>query len=262
MEYQEHDQSKNGQAHDGMGQNRIDLVVEIAVFSKNLPLFHLRHDVIDKGKALLISLQNRSSVTEVHIALYVRSGLGLALLCHGGLDHFGKTPGAGGDGLHNGTAQQRGQQLGIDGGLLPGVDVGLVQRHYHGNAQLQKLGGKEQTAAQIGTVDDVDDDIGGLVAHIVPGNALLGCEGGHGVGAGQVHSHQVGITGIAALDDGHFFLYGNAGPVANLFVRSGEGVIHGRLAAVGVAGKRNSHKIFLLCLRLSSANRAFKKIKR
>ena len=60
------------------------------------------------------------------------------------------------------------------------------------------------------------------------------------VGRERVHAGQVGddhllIGAVAAL----LLLNGHSGPVSHVLVRAGQIVEHGRLAAIGVAGKGN-----------------------
>ena len=126
------------------------------------------------------------------------------------------------------------------------VDVALVQGHHHGDAQLQQLGGEKQAAAQVGGVHDVDDHIRMFLLHIGAGDALLAGEGGHGVGAGQVHGDELLLAAIVGLLDGVFlFLHRDARPVADPFIPAGEGVVHGGLTGVWIAGQSNSHVRFL-----------------
>src|SRR5699024_404199 len=96
--------------------------------------------------------------------------------------------------------------------------------------------------AQIGGVHDVDNDVGTLLTDIAAGDALLGREGRHGVGPGQVHRHQLQPTGVELLFDGTFFLvHRHACPVAHSLGAAGEGVVHGGFSAVGIACECNAH---------------------
>ena len=126
-------------------------------------------------------------------------------------------------------------------GFLFHVDVGLVQGHNHGNTQLQKLGGEEQAAAEVGGVHDVDDHVGALVPDIGAGDALVGGEGGHGVGAGQIHSRQLCVPRVNLLNKALFFVHGNTRPVTDGFVTARQGVVHGRFSRIRVSCQCNFH---------------------
>ena len=52
-------------------------------------------------------------------------------------------------------------------------------------------------------------------------------------------------AGIILFNQGFFFIYGNAGPVANMLVAAGEGIVHGGFTGIGIAGQCNSHSFFL-----------------
>ena len=122
------------------------------------------------------------------------------------------------------------------------VQVALVERHHNGNSKLQQLRRKEQAAAQVCAVHNVDDDIRVLLFHIRACDALLACEGRHGVCAGKVYCNQLHIPRIIALFHRMFFLLnGNARPVGNLFISSGQRIVHRGLAGVWIARKSKSH---------------------
>ena len=70
-------------------------------------------------------------------------------------------------------SQLLGQGCHVDPGLFLFVDVAFVQRHHHGDAQLQQLGGEKQAAAQIGGVHDVDQNIRMLLLNVGAGHLLF-----------------------------------------------------------------------------------------
>ena len=171
-------------------------------------------------------------------------------LCNSGI-HNGLQPfRGGGDGFHHGTAQFGGERRYINDGLLFCIDIALVQGDHHGDAQFQQLSREEQTAAQVGGIHNVDDGIGVFVLYIGTGDALLRCERGHGVGAGQIHGDQIfRPTAVGFLNVVLLFFNRHAGPVAHLLISPGEGVVHGGFAGVRVASQGNTHDIssFSMC---------------
>ena len=230
-----------------MGDDVIDLILHVGVFREHFSGFYLGNDLVDEFEALVISGFHSGLAGQIHIALIVRGFLRLAQKTGSGLDHLCKTfiTGNGRNGFHHRAAQLLGQQCGIDDGLLLLVDIRLIQGNHHGNAQLQQLGGEEQGAAQVGGIHDVDDGIGALVLNVGAGDAFFRGEGAHGVSAGQIHSDQIQIACVYFFNGCFFSVNGDTGPVANLFVAAGEGIIHGGLAGIGVACKSDSHRIVI-----------------
>ena len=224
-----------------MGQDSIDFILEILIPGQNLAGFHLRNDLVNKLESCPVRSLNGFPAAQVHIPLGVGSGLNLAHQRSGGLDNIGKALSVGGYGFDYRAAQLFGKQNLVDVGALLFVDVCLVQGDNHGDAQLQQLGGEEEGAAQIGGVHDVDNHIGILVLNVGAGDALFGGEGGHGVGAGQIHGNHLRTAGIGMLNGGFFLVNGYACPVADLLVAAGKGIVHGGFAGVGIAGERDSH---------------------
>ena len=72
-------------------------------------------------------------------------------------------------------------------------------------------------------------------------NALFGSEGRHGVGTGKVNGDQFFFACISLLNGSLFLVDGNTSPVADLLITTGQRIIHGSLATVGIARKSNSH---------------------
>ena len=228
-----------------MGQDGVDFVLKILVPGQNFPLFYLLDDVVDKLEPLAVSSDHFLFAGQIDDTLLIGSGLALAADTDGSLHQLDQITvvTVGGNGLHHGAAQLQGQGVGVNDGLLLFVDVGLIQCHHNRDAKLQQLGSKKQAAAQIGGIHNVDNGIEMLVADIGTGNALLRSEGRHGVGAGKVNGDQFPVTCIGLLDGGLLLIDGDTCPVAHLFVAARQGVVHGGLAAVGIAGKRDSHGI-------------------
>ena len=227
-----------------MGQDGVDLILEIVILGQDFAGLDLLDDIVDENEAGAVSSLNGGLAGQVDVALGVGSGLTFASEGNGSPDHLGQavvTAGVG-NGLDDGAAQSGGKSGGVDLCVLRGVDVGLVQGDDHGDAQFQQLGGEEEAAAQVGGVDDVDDDIGILAFDVGAGDALFTGEGRHRIGAGQVDGDQLLTVGAECLFDGaHLFFNGDTRPVADFFVFAGQSVEHGGFAAVGVSGQRDSH---------------------
>ena len=136
------------------------------------------------------------------------------------------------DGL---AAQLVGQLLQVD--LVPVLadEVDHVDGHDHGDAQLNKLGGQIKVTLDVGAVNDVEDGIGLFVDEVAAGNDLLQRVGRQRVDTGQVLNHDVVVTLELAL----LLLNGNAGPVADILVRTGQAVEQGGFTAVRVACQSN-----------------------
>ena len=73
-------------------------------------------------------------------------------------------------------------------------------------------------------------------------DALLRCEGRHGVSTGQIDCDQFLCAIIEILlDVKFFFVYRNTCPVTNTFISACERIVHGGLTAVGIPRQCNSH---------------------
>ena len=152
-------------------------------------------------------------------------GLQTALALHGGR-------------LHHGAAQGGGELGGVDSVAVLLDHVDHVEGDHHRVAQLQKLGGQVEVALDVGGVHQIQDGVRLLTDEVVPGHHLFQGVGGQGVDAGQVHDCDILLSLQAAL----LLLHRDARPVAHKLGRAGEGVEHGGLAAVGVAGKGNGNR--------------------
>ena len=172
-------------------------------------------------------------------------GLGAGGL-NAGLDGRVDALGFQGGDLHDLAADLPAELLGVDAVAGLADQVHHIQGDDHGDADLHQLGGEVEVALQVGGVHDVQHHVGALIDQIVPGDDLLQRVGGEGIDARQVGHDDVLLVADAAF----LFLNGDAGPVAHILLGTGQGVEQGRLAAVGVAGKRNAnlfvHTAFLL----------------
>ena len=137
--------------------------------------------------------------------------------------------------LHDLAAQRLAQLLPVD--LVPVLadQVDHVDRHHHGDAQLDELGGQVQVALHVGAVHDVQDGVGLLAHQVAAGHDLLQGIGGEGIDAGQVLDDHV----LMALQLALLLFHRDAGPVAHVLVGAGQGIEQGGLTAVRVARQRN-----------------------
>ena len=144
------------------------------------------------------------------------------------------------------AAQLAGELLDVDLVAVLAHDVDHVDGDDNGDTQLSQLSGQIEVALEVRTVDDIQDGVGTLVDQVVTGDDLLEGVGGEGVDAGQVHDDHVIVLFQLAL----FLLHGDAGPVADELVRTGQGVEQRRLAAVRVARQSNFNLFFHLLVLL------------
>ena len=179
MEHEEHDNCKDRDAKPLVGQHSVDLVAEVVVACAGLALFDLLYDVVDKFETLAVGGHDGFLARQVNVTLYVRRLLRLGCLGDSHVDHSLEAFAGGGDGIYNRTAELCGQRGGINLVALFVVYVALVQRHDHRHTELEQLSGEEQTAAQVGGVHNVYDDVGIFLLHIGAGDAFLAGEGGH-----------------------------------------------------------------------------------
>ena len=105
----------------------------------------------------------------------------------------------------------------------------------NGDAEFDQLGGQVEVTLDVGAVDDVQDGVGLLIDEVAAGNDLLQRVGRQRVDTGQVLDHDVVVTLELAL----LLLNGNAGPVADILVRTGQAVEQGGFTAVRVACQSN-----------------------
>ena len=100
------------------------------------------------------------------------------------------------------------------------------------NAQLGKLSGEVEVALQVGSVDYVQYGVGALVDKIISGNYFLQSIGGKRIDAGQIHYDHILMLPKTAF----LLFYGNAWPVADKLIGTGQSVEQRGFAAVRVAG--------------------------
>ena len=196
-----------------------------------LLLRHLMHsDLFDVGQRMLDRTGER-----VH-----RNGLRALGGLDGGLGSLHDAGALQGGDLNDLTAKLAGQLCGIDLIAVFADDVHHVDGDDDRDAQLGELRGEVQVALEVRAVDDVQDRIGTLADQIVTGDDLLQRVRRQGVDTGKVGDrHTVVLLELAFL-----LFHGDAGPVANELVRTGQRVEQRRLAAVRVARKGNSNVHF------------------
>ena len=167
----------------------------------------------------------------------VRQLTGLALL-GGGDGHLSGLLAAlvlqGGD-LDGLAAQLLGQLVQVDLVAVLADQVDHVDCHDNGDAQLDQLGGQIEVALDVGAIDDIQDGVGLLVDQVAAGDDLFQRVGRQRVDTGQVLDHDV----VVALQLAFLLLNGNAGPVADILVRTGQAVEQGGFTAVRVACQSN-----------------------
>ena len=115
--------------------------------------------------------------------------------------------------------------------------VNHIHRHHNRQAQLDKLRGEVKVSLDIGAVHNVDDGIRLLVHQIAAGHHFFQRVRAERVDAGQVLNDNV----LMAFQPALFLFHGDARPVANILAGARQVVEQCRLAAVGVACKRNGN---------------------
>ena len=147
----------------------------------------------------------------------------------------------GGNRLDDRAVQLRAELVYVDLSSFLGIDIALVQCDYHGDAQFQKLRCEEKRSGKVGGVYDIYYCIRVLITNEFGRDGFLRCERRHGVSAGKVHCCDLHRSSELLFQRSLFLAYGNAGPVTYTFTHACQRIKHGRLSAVGIAGKRNSH---------------------
>ena len=159
-------------------------------------------------------------------------------------------------GFNHRHTQLGGKLLYVDDIAALGDNVHHVQRHDHRNPHFQQLGRQVQVSLDIGCVHQIDDRIRLFVYQIIAGDDLFERIRRKRVNARQVGDSNVLVRLIAAL----FFLHGNARPVADILGCAGQVVEHRGLAAVRIAGKRQTDRhVVAPFSELASANPCVKK---
>ncbi|CDD53729.1 putative uncharacterized protein [Ruminococcus sp. CAG:379] len=124
--------------------------------------------------------------------------------------------------------------------ILPHL-VHHIQRHHHGNIQLQQLHGQVQIPLNVGSVHNIDDAPGFFLENELPCDDLLAAVGRHGINAGQVRD-----PGIGMADDLPILpIHRHAGKIAHMLIGAGQPVKQGGLAAVLVSHQGKGQHLFL-----------------
>ena len=123
-----------------------------------------------------------------------------------------------------------------DTAAVPAHLIHHVESQYHGNADLHQLHRQIQIALNVRGVHDVNDSPGMFPENKLPRDNLLTAVRGHGVNTRQIRDQRV----VTPADHAVFSVYRDAGEIAYMLIGSGELVKERRLAAVLVAGQRES----------------------
>jgi hypothetical protein len=160
-----------------------------------------------------------------------------------------------GDGGHHGNAKLGGHARDVDGNAAPFRGVDEVQNHQHRLAQRLQLQHEAQVQAQVGGIDDAEQQIrrrftGIEAAKEVAGHRFVEAGRLQAVGTGQIKDRQLATrrkprATFLALD-------GDAGVVGHLLPAAGDAVEQRGLAAVRIADERGAHHG---CAALLSASR-------
>ena len=81
-----------------MGDDTVDLILEVFIFGKDLTFFHLLYDPVYELEALSVRRFHRVFILQVDVRLYIRGLLAFSLQCRSGSDRFLQTLMAGGCG--------------------------------------------------------------------------------------------------------------------------------------------------------------------
>ena len=145
----------------------------------------------------------------------------------------------GGDGHHR-HPQHLLHAVYVHRAAVAGHLVHHVQGDDHGQPHLQQLHAQVEVAFDVGGVHNVDDGLGLLFQHKVPGYQLFAGIGGHGIDAGQIRDAGLGI----ASDHAVFPVHGDAGEIAHMLVGAGELVEERGLAGILVAYQgKTQHRV-------------------
>ena len=226
LEHEEHYNGKNRNTEPFVSKNGIDLITEVLVLGQNLTGFYVFNDLVYKIKTLTVSSFNNCLIGKIDIALNVRSALSIVSMSNCSFNNRFQTICRSGNGVYNRATKLSGKSLCIDLSTFLFIKVALVQSHNNGNTKLQKLSSEEKATAQIGSINNVDDNIGIFLLHVGTGDALFTGEGRHGVCAGKVNSDKLRTTCIRLFNGVFFFVYGNTSPVADLFITAGQSIVH------------------------------------
>ena len=145
------------------------------------------------------------------------------------------------DRRYDGDAEPLAQPVGVHGHAGCRRLVDHVERQHHRHPGLDDLQDQIETALDGPRVEDHHHRVGHVAApaqHLVHCYLLVRRVGAQAVGAGEIHQLDAGAAGQRDLPrrTGH----GDAGIVAHLGARAGQGVEDGGLARIGVAGDEHA----------------------
>jgi len=132
---------------------------------------------------------------------------------------------------HNGNAENLFQLGNINLHTPPLSNVHHVETNDERNLQFTELKGKVKMAAQIGSVNDEDNDFGTLEEQKVPGNSLFLRVGRKTVRTGQIDNFDSSFSFVIVS---RLFHNGNAGIIGNGLMQPRQIVEHGGLAGIGL----------------------------
>ena len=147
-----------------------------------------------------------------------------------------------GGNFYHGAAQLVGKLGHIDFVAVLLHQIGHIERHHYGQAQVYDLRGEVQVALEVCGVNQIDYRIGTILDQVVAAHDLLGRIRRKRIDTRQVRDGHALVAYIFTL----FFLNGHTGPVAHVLRCTGEAVEQRCLAAVRIAGKRyaKSHPVY------------------
>ena len=144
------------------------------------------------------------------------------------------------------AAKLTGELLDVDLITVLADNIHHVDGNDHGNAELGELRGEIQVTLEVRTVDDVQDRVRTLTDEVVTGDDLLQRVGGQRINTGKVHDDHV----IMLFELAFLLFHGDAGPVTNELIGTGQCIKKRRLTAVWVAREGNFDLLFHLLLLL------------
>ena len=147
--------------------------------------------------------------------------------------------------LHNLAAELSGELVDVDFVAVFLDNVHHIDRHNNRDTELGELCCEIKVTLKVGTVNDIEDNVGAVINEVITCYNLLKCVRRERVDSGQVGDGDVVVLFELAL----LFLNRNARPVSNELVGACERVKQSRLAAVWVTGKRDfdTHTNFPFC---------------
>ena len=150
-----------------------------------------------------------------------------------GVAEFGQAGAFGSDNRHNRAIQMPGEVIQLNSDAAFAGDVTHAEYDNHRHLHLQKLGGQEQVALEIGGINNVDHEVRLIGQDVFAGDGLIDGVCREGVDTGQVrHVNPRAAMFIETIDA----LDRDARPVTHALVRARERVEEGGLPAVGIPG--------------------------